>query len=149
MWIGSREWRTSSRSPPYPTTNPHSQFPRTHCPCPPQSTTAHRSKTAHASSESIPPRIDTSHHHTSHHLHNPHRGTPLRSEKAVRLPQKIQVGPCISVGTQLNKAEVGPTSGPTWRLSHSKAFTPFRRRSVYCISDYPYKIVLYYAASEL
>ena len=39
-------------------------------------------------------------------------------EKGVRLAQKLQVGPCIPVGTQLEKAEVGPASGPTWRLSH-------------------------------
>ena len=30
----------------------------------------------------------------------------------------MQVGPCIPMGTQVQKAEVGPTSGPTWRLSH-------------------------------
>ena len=30
----------------------------------------------------------------------------------------MRVGPCIPVGIQLEKAEVGPTSGPTWRLSH-------------------------------
>jgi hypothetical protein len=30
----------------------------------------------------------------------------------------MQVGSCIPVGIQLQKAEVGPTSGPTWRLSH-------------------------------
>ena len=41
------------------------------------------------------------------------------SENGVRLAQKMQVGPCISVGTQLLRAAVGPTSGPTWRLSHS------------------------------
>jgi hypothetical protein len=41
------------------------------------------------------------------------------SGKGVRLAQKMQVGPCIPVETQLQKAEVGPTSGPTWRLSHS------------------------------
>jgi hypothetical protein len=40
------------------------------------------------------------------------------SEKGVRLAQKMQVGPCIPVGNQLEKAEVGPTSGPTWRLSY-------------------------------
>jgi hypothetical protein len=40
------------------------------------------------------------------------------SEKGVRLAQKMQVGPCIPVGIQLFKAEVGPTSGPTRRLSH-------------------------------
>jgi hypothetical protein len=37
--------------------------------------------------------------------------TSLRSfsEKGVRLAQKMQVGPCIPVGIQLEKAEVGPT----------------------------------------
>ena len=43
------------------------------------------------------------------------------SEKAVRLAQKMVGGPCITVGIQLQKAEVGPTSGPTWRLSHFRA----------------------------
>jgi hypothetical protein len=34
----------------------------------------------------------------------------------------MQVGPCIPVGIQLEKAEAGPTSGPTyWRLSHLAA----------------------------
>ena len=28
------------------------------------------------------------------------------------------VGPCIPVGVQPCEAEVGPTSGPIWRLSH-------------------------------
>ena len=40
------------------------------------------------------------------------------SEKGVRLAQKMQVGPCIPVGIQTEKVEVGPTSRPTWRLSH-------------------------------
>ena len=42
------------------------------------------------------------------------------SEKGVRSAQKLQVGPCMPVGTQLEleQAEVGPTSWPTWRLSH-------------------------------
>ena len=39
-------------------------------------------------------------------------------EKDVRLAQKTQAGPCIPVAIQLEKAEVGPTSGPTRRLSH-------------------------------
>ena len=39
-------------------------------------------------------------------------------EKGVRLAQKMQAGPCIRVGVQLQKAEVGPSSGSTWRLSH-------------------------------
>jgi hypothetical protein len=38
--------------------------------------------------------------------------------KGVGLAQK-QVGPCIPVGRQLQKTEVGPTSVPTWRLSQS------------------------------
>ena len=33
----------------------------------------------------------------------------------------MQVGPRIPVGIQLEKAEIGPTSGPTWRLSRSGA----------------------------
>jgi hypothetical protein len=39
------------------------------------------------------------------------------SEKGVRLANKMQVGPRIPVGIQLQKADVGPISGPTWRLS--------------------------------
>ena len=42
----------------------------------------------------------------------------LTSERGLNLAQKMQVGPCIPVITQLERAEVGPTSGPTWRLSH-------------------------------
>jgi hypothetical protein len=34
------------------------------------------------------------------------------------LAQNMQVGPCIPVGRQLETAEVAPTSGPTWHLSH-------------------------------
>ena len=45
-------------------------------------------------------------------------------EKGVRLAQKTRVGPCIPVGTQLQKAAVGPTYGPTWRLSHSGTRNP-------------------------
>ena len=30
----------------------------------------------------------------------------------------MQIGPCIPVGVQLEKAAVGPTSGPTRHLSH-------------------------------
>jgi hypothetical protein len=40
------------------------------------------------------------------------------SETGVRLAQKLRVGPCIPVGIQLEKTEAGPTSGPTWHLSH-------------------------------
>ena len=40
------------------------------------------------------------------------------SEKGVRLAQRMQVGTCVPVGMQLQKAEVGQTSGPTWSLSH-------------------------------
>jgi hypothetical protein len=32
--------------------------------------------------------------------------------------KKMQVGPCIPAGIQLGKAAVGPTAGPTGRLSH-------------------------------
>jgi hypothetical protein len=39
------------------------------------------------------------------------------SEEGVRLAETMHVGPCIPVGRQLEKAEVGPTSGPTF--SHS------------------------------
>ena len=39
------------------------------------------------------------------------------SEQGVRLAQKMPVGPCIPAGIQLEKAEVGPISGPTGRLS--------------------------------
>ena len=38
--------------------------------------------------------------------------------KGVRLAQKMQVEPCIPVGIQREKAEVGPTSGPAWRIYH-------------------------------
>ena len=41
------------------------------------------------------------------------------SERGVRLAQKTHVGPCAPVGIQRSKAEVGPASGPTWRLSYS------------------------------
>jgi hypothetical protein len=34
------------------------------------------------------------------------------------MAQQMQAGSCIPVGIQLEKAQVGPTSGPTWRLSH-------------------------------
>ena len=44
----------------------------------------------------------------------------VRSAKGVRLAQNMEVAPCIPVGIQLQKAEGGPTSGPTWRLSHSR-----------------------------
>ena len=50
--------------------------------------------------------------------------TRALSEKGVKLAQKIQVGPCIPVGNweysykRLQLATVGPTSGPTWGLSH-------------------------------
>jgi hypothetical protein len=40
------------------------------------------------------------------------------SEKGVRLAQNMQIGLYIPVGIQLEKTKVGPTSGPTWRLSH-------------------------------
>jgi hypothetical protein len=51
------------------------------------------------------------------------------SEKGVRLAQKFQAGPCIPVGIQLEKAEVGPTSGPTRRgaLSHGRPSGSGRR----------------------
>jgi hypothetical protein len=43
---------------------------------------------------------------------------PLSEQKGVRLAQNVQVGPCIPVAIQLEQAGVGPTSGPTRRLSH-------------------------------
>jgi hypothetical protein len=44
-----------------------------------------------------------------------------RSEKGVRSAQKMRVGPCTPVVIPLEKAEAGPTSGPTYgRLSHSR-----------------------------
>ena len=45
-------------------------------------------------------------------------GAAPSSEAGVRLAQKMQAGPRIPQGIQLEKAEVGPTSGPTRRLSH-------------------------------
>jgi hypothetical protein len=33
----------------------------------------------------------------------------------------MQAGPCILMGTPLEKPEAGPASGPTWRLSRSGA----------------------------
>ena len=35
------------------------------------------------------------------------------------MAQNVQVDPCTPVIIQLQKAEVGPTPGPTWRLSHA------------------------------
>jgi hypothetical protein len=35
----------------------------------------------------------------------------------------MHVGPCIPMRIQLEKAEVGPTSGPVGRLSHSGRHT--------------------------
>ena len=54
------------------------------------------------------------------------RNVVTSSEKGVRLAQKelemIQVGPCSPVGVyKLEKAEVGPTIGPTWLFSHFSA----------------------------
>jgi hypothetical protein len=39
-------------------------------------------------------------------------------ERGLSLAQNMQAGPCVRVGIQLQRAEVGPTSGPTWRLAH-------------------------------
>jgi hypothetical protein len=48
------------------------------------------------------------------------------------LAQNMQVGPCTPAGMQILKVEVGPTPGPTRRLSHlSKVActpTPYRIR---------------------
>ena len=46
------------------------------------------------------------------------------SAKGVKLAQKMQVGACIHVGILVQKAEVGPTSGPTWCLSHFVQLAP-------------------------
>ena len=43
---------------------------------------------------------------------------PLR-ENGVWLAENMQLGPWIPVGIQLQKAALGPTSGPTLRVSHS------------------------------
>jgi hypothetical protein len=50
-----------------------------------------------------------------------HELRAIARKDAVRSAQKMQVGPCIPVGLQLEKAGVGPTSGPTRRLSHLSA----------------------------
>jgi hypothetical protein len=46
--------------------------------------------------------------------------------KGVKFAQKTQVGPCIPVGIQRWKAEVGPTSGPNF--FSQKVPREFRRR---------------------
>jgi hypothetical protein len=48
-------------------------------------------------------------------------------EQGARSAQKTQAGPCIPVRTQRYKAGVGPTSGPTWRLSHLLALAELHR----------------------
>ena len=50
--------------------------------------------------------------------HGPGSHACTAARKVVRLAQNMQVDPCIPLGIQLSKAEVGPTSGPTWRLPH-------------------------------
>ena len=40
------------------------------------------------------------------------------------MAKKMQVGPCIPVGIRAYKAEGGPTSGPTRRLSHLRHLPP-------------------------
>jgi hypothetical protein len=48
----------------------------------------------------------------------------------------VQVGPRILVVIQLEKVEVAPTSGPTWRLSHlSKAHGEVRRAGVVQVEE--------------
>ena len=54
--------------------------------------------------------------------HVPRLAADAASEKGVRLAQKMQVGPCVPVGIQLEKAGVGPASGPTRRLSRFGGF---------------------------
>jgi hypothetical protein len=46
------------------------------------------------------------------------RAAPLQREKCAKLAQKMRAGSRIPVGTQLEKAEIGSTSGPTRRLPH-------------------------------
>ena len=41
----------------------------------------------------------------------------LMKRELCQVAQKMQAGPCIPVGIHLEEAEVGPTSGPTCRLS--------------------------------
>ena len=46
-----------------------------------------------------------------------------RAKNVLGWPERWQVDPCIpAVGIQLQKAEVGPTSGPTSRVSHYVMF---------------------------
>ena len=57
------------------------------------------------------------------------------SEQGVRLAQKMQVGSCIPVEIRLEKAEVGPTSGLTWRFSY---FGAQRCQVVFSTPSIPY-----------
>ena len=41
----------------------------------------------------------------------------LMKRELCQVAQKMQAGPCIPVGIQLEEAEVGSTSGPTCRIS--------------------------------
>jgi hypothetical protein len=53
------------------------------------------------------------------------RGGGAYAGRVFGWPKNTQVGPRIPVGLQLEKAEVGPTPGPTWHLSHSGATLSF------------------------
>jgi hypothetical protein len=91
-----------------------------------------------------------------------HAGPPADppSENGVRSAQRMQVGPRTPVGTHLEKAEVGPASGPTRRLAHfgrilatireagmlTTCVESFRSRLVYSIWRIASEI--YEAASE-
>jgi hypothetical protein len=43
---------------------------------------------------------------------------PASSEEGCQVGPEYASWPCIPAGMQLQKAVVGPTSGPAWRLSH-------------------------------
>ena len=107
---GSTGGRGRVRAPPPP------KVRRRWCSTPPRSTPTRRSSSSAGSASG----------RSARRRQCPARGWPARggdhrqesSEKGVRLAQNTQVGPCIPVRIQLKRAEVGPTSGPTWRLSH-------------------------------
>jgi hypothetical protein len=53
----------------------------------------------------------------------------FKSEQCARLAQKMQVGPCIPVGIQLEKAEVGPTFGLSHFTAPGQACCRYTRKS--------------------
>jgi hypothetical protein len=73
------------------------------------------------------------------------------------LAQKMPVGPCIPAGIQLEKAELGPTSGPTWRLSRlmggsARAASVGRvcgpRPTVFCACLYGWRVYILHAPAQ-